>query len=94
MKTKKNIIIRVGIISFLIYTVVSLITIQIDIQNKKNDIALVNEELKQLEYINQELISTLKSGTNNEYIMRIAREKLGYAFPEEKVFIDSGSTAN
>ena len=34
----------------------------------------------------------LSDGTEEEYIERIAREKLGYAYPEEQVLIDiSGS---
>lgn len=41
---------------------------------------------------NKELERILSDGTEEEYIERIAREQLGFAYPEEQVLVDiSGS---
>ena len=68
--------------------VVSFTVMQMDIAKRKEELASVQNELKEQEYINSEITDILNSGENTEYIMRIAREKLGFAFPDEEVFVD------
>ena len=52
----------------------------------------MEESIKLQQASNDEVKRILDGGTNLEYIERIAREKLGYAYPDEKIFIDrSGS---
>ena len=41
---------------------------------------------------NEEIEEILSREDDSEYIERVAREKLGYAYPDERVYIDiSGS---
>ena len=91
-RTKKTKILRLALLVFAVYVVSYFIIMQIDIENRRTELLAIEDELKKEEYINKELTSILKFGKSNEYIMKIAREKLGYVFPEERVFVDSGNS--
>ena len=82
------IILRVAFVAFFVYVIVSFTLMQVDIANRKEILAEAENELAEEEYINREITSILNSGENTEYLMRIAREKLGFAFPNERVIID------
>lgn len=43
-------------------------------------------EIQRLE--NKELERQIAAGIDEEYITRVARDKLDYVYPDEKVFID------
>ena len=61
---------------------------QVDIAKRKENLALVQAQLDEQEYLNEEIRSILNSGDSAEYIMRIAREKLELVFPDERIYID------
>lgn len=88
-KTKKLVILRLAFAAFFVYVIVSFTVMQLDISKRRDELQVVQEQLEEQKYIKQEITSVLNSGENTEYIMKIAREKLGFVFPDEKVFIDS-----
>ncbi|WMJ23660.1 septum formation initiator family protein [Paludicola sp. MB14-C6] len=87
-KAKKVKILKFAFIAFSIYVVVSFIVIQSDISKRKDNLDAAKNELEQQQYLNKDIMNIINSGENSEYIMRIAREKLGFVFPNERVFID------
>ncbi len=93
-KAKKVKILKLALLAFSIYAVVSFVIMQVDIAGRRENLALAESQLKEQEYLNKEIMSILDSGQSNEYIMKIAREKLGFVFPEERVFVDSGNNKN
>lgn len=94
-KIKKVKILKFALAVFFVYVVVSFVILQVDISNRRNELAIAEVELKEQQYLSKEIKSILDSGENSEYITRIAREKLGFVFPDERVFIDiSGNNKN
>lgn len=87
-KAKKSKIIRVAMLAFFIYVVVSFSVMQVDISKRKASLDSMHSEIKEQQYLNKEIQSIIDSSTDSEYIMRIAREKLGFVFPDERVFVD------
>lgn len=87
-KSKKSLIFRIAFLAFTVYVAVSVTVIQIDIANRKQQLADAQAQLDEQNYIKSEITDILNSGENTEYIMKIAREKLGMAFPDEEVFVD------
>lgn len=87
-KSKKSRILRIAIFAFSVYIVVSFVVMQIDISKRKSQLQGVQQEIEEQTYLNKEFQNILKSGTDSDYIMRIVREKLGFAFPDERVFVD------
>lgn len=90
-KAKKVKILKLALLVFSVYVVVSFVVVQVDISARRETLEAAQNELKQQEYLNKEIMSILNSGENSDYIMKIAREKLGFVFPEERVFVDGGS---
>lgn len=87
-KVKKSKIMRIALFAFFVYVVVSFSIMQIDISKHKESLNTIQTQINEQEYINKEIKSILDSGADTEYITRIAREKLGFVFPEERVFVD------
>ena len=72
---------RVGLAGLLLYLVVSLVYVQIDIVSKRQQLAVQQAQ-------NQELQRTLDVDDEAAYMERVAREKLGYAKPDERLYVD------
>ena len=91
-KAKKNTLLRVSVILFLLYVVISLVQIQGSIQKNQEQLAALEQQNEEQRIANKALERILSDGTEEEYIERIAREQLGFAYPEEQVLVDiSGS---
>jgi cell division protein FtsB len=84
----KKIIVIVALAVFILYILVSVITINIDIKQRKEELAELNQELENQQILNAELSDMIDSGEVEDYLIRIAREKYGYVFPDEEVFVD------
>lgn len=87
-KRKKSIILELAVVAVAVYFVASYVQVQVQINQagqKCDEISAVYNA-QQLE--NKELQRLLDSGSEEEYIERIAREQLGYVKPDEKVFYD------
>ena len=87
-KNKKMKILKVAFAAFFVYVVVSFTMMQVDIAARRDTLAQAQAEYNEEVYLNTELTDLINSGENTDYIMRIAREKLGFAFPNERVIVD------
>ncbi len=64
----------------------SYITVQVEIFSKSSELSEVTAQLEAVEDSNRQLNRYLKGEYRIEYIESIARDKLGYALPEERVY--------
>ncbi len=72
----------------IVYLTINLITAQFDLMTKKQELATVQVQKYRLELEVADTQSLLEEDRDEVYIERVARERLGYANPGEKVFID------
>lgn len=79
---------RLGAIFLVAYLAVTLVASQVDIMVKRQQLDEVNESVVRQQTENTELQRLIASGDETAYIERIAHDKLGYAAPGERVFID------
>lgn len=79
---------KLGICMLGLYLVISLITVQVDIVSKRHELAERQVTLQEQIAQNTELRRTLENSSTEETIERLARDKLGYARPDERVFVD------
>ena len=78
--------------AFCIYFIYSIVMLRINISKEKKQLDELNLLVKEQKYDNEELERIIFDGGEKEYIERIARQKLGYAAIDEKIFVDlSGS---
>lgn len=77
-----------GVVVLVVYLSFSLVSAQFDLMTKKQQLASLKEQEKRLILENQDTERMLENEDETAYIERIARDRLGYANPDEKVFID------
>lgn len=89
-KKKRNIIFGVLLGLFAAYAVVTLISQQIQINQKQSELSELEDKILIQEVKNGEVEAVYNSDEdkNEEYIKKIARDQLGYAEPDERVFIN------
>jgi cell division protein FtsB len=87
-KISKNILLSLGALVFAGYLIYSIFSTQIDIANKKAELQKISAEVADVELSNEEVQGLLDSCDTEAYIERIAREKLDYVYPGERVFVD------
>lgn len=86
--TPKKLIFRVAIIAFLAYIAITSIVLNVDIAKRKEKLGTAQAQVEEQKIINDELTHLLKSGKSPEYIIKVAREKFGFVFPNERVYVD------
>ena len=89
-KKKRNIIFGVLLVLFAAYAVVTLISQQVQINKKQSELSELEDKIIIQEVKNGEVEQVYNSSDkeNEEYIKKIARDELGYAEPDERVFIN------
>lgn len=91
-KTRKSFLGRVCALVFACYFAFVILGLQIEISQRKARLDELEQKIEQQFIENAELKRILANGTDEEYVERIAREKLGFAYPDERVLVDvSGS---
>jgi cell division protein FtsB len=72
---------------FCVYLLINVISIRVRLYKQRQQLALIEQQIEVAQKENDELRHML-SGTEEEFLERIAREKLGYAAVDEKVYED------
>lgn len=93
MKIKKRVsfFVRLIVAILAVSGAVTLVNLQIQISEKKEQQELLQAQLDSQKLKNAELESIVSGENSEEYIAEIAREKLDYVKPGEKVFVDISS---
>ena len=84
----RSIIISFAIAMFIIYLIVVSINTIIKINDTNEKIKIAQSKYEQIVSNNKDTENLLKNANENDIIERIARERLGYVFPDEKVYVD------
>ena len=72
----------------IVYLTINLISAQFELMTKKQELANIQVQKDRLQLEVADTQSLLDEDRDEVYIERIARERLGYANPGEKVYID------
>ena len=91
-KPKKGIFLRIAAVAFAVYLLYSLISMQADINGKQNELEELRQQYTESLIRNEELQKTRDSYGTDAFYEEQAREKLGYAYPEEHFYIDVSGT--
>lgn len=91
-KPKNGVFLKIAAIAFAVYLLYSLISMQAEISKKQNELDSLRQEYTESLIRNEELQKTRDSYGTDAFIEEQAREKLGYAYPEEHFYIDISGT--
>ncbi|MBP1552703.1 MAG: septum formation initiator family protein [Oscillospiraceae bacterium] len=78
----------IAVICAVAYLSVSLISAQFDLMTKKQQLAILETQQQKIQLETQDIERMLEFEDEEDYIERIARQRLGYANPNEKIFKD------
>lgn len=84
---KKNFFLRAILLLAAIYTVVSVIGLQLKISEASVKLAQLEEQLAAQEEENS-LLDDLLAADRKEQAEKTARDKLGLVYPDERIYID------
>ena len=87
-KRKKLIIGFIFIIGLIVYLLIIVINQQQLLAARQNELKIMEQKVAQQIRINEELKESLNILGSDEYIEKVAREKLGMLKADEKVFVD------
>lgn len=85
---KRSFILTLGIVLLVGYFVISIISLQSTIKERRAELEQKNAAYEQQLADNERLQSIVDNEDKSEYMEQVAREKLGFVMPGEKVFYD------
>lgn len=87
-KVRIGFILIFAFILFIVYIGYHFITLQLQLNKDKNTLAQTKQKCTEMKEANDELNDILENDGEIDYIEKIAKDKLGYVNPDERVFID------
>ena len=84
--------IKLGLLFLCVYLAVSFVCAQMEIAAKRQQLENVTQQVEAQHFQNEELQRTTQADDEASYMERVARDKLGYARADERVFIDGAET--
>lgn len=90
-KKRAPLLFKILLLVFLLYAVVSIITLNSQIADKKDELNSLNMRVAEYESSNEAMRQEMQNGITNDDISELARTELGYAEPGERVFVDTSS---
>ena len=89
-KQKGSFLLRMAVFAFAVYITVALVNQQVQISQKRQELATMKQQIQIQEIKNDDIKHALSTdnGKNSDYIERVARENLHFAKPGERVFVN------
>ncbi len=87
-KQTRSFILTLALVLLVGYFVITIIGLQLSIKERQDVLEQKNAAYEQQLEQNERLQSIVESEDKSEYMEQIAREKLGFIMPGEKVFYD------
>ena len=88
VRGRRSIILRLLLLVFAVYSIISLLSLQMQLIELKSELADRTAYLEEANYKIKESLSLLENGTEAELIEKAARERLNLVFPDEQIFED------
>ena len=86
--TKKNILFYIVIILFCAYLIVPTYKICFEVIDGRKELCELKKVSEQTQIEINQLNNMIENSTEDEVIEKIIRERLGYVYPNEQVYID------
>ena len=83
---------RLAVIGFAVYSGVSIVSLQTQVQRRRQELNEYDQLCYEQYLANKELELQISVGNDPEYIERTARERLDYVYPYETVYINASGS--
>ncbi len=88
-KRKKSILPQVALVCFVLYALISLVKLQMDVSARRQELETLQTQTEEQRLANKDSERALAAENDAEYYARIARERLNYGYPNERVVVDT-----
>ena len=92
MKRKKSVlnrVVNIAIVAICCYLAASFVTLFMEVSARKSKIEEVKAQCEEQKIRNDELEGMLEQESVREFVVKIAREKLDFIFPDERVYFNA-----
>ena len=83
---KTNFFIKMAVIMVIIVCIIAILKLQIDFNNLNDERKLLQQQVKDYSEDIEEMKAEIERPFDDEYVIRVAREKLGYHLPDEIIY--------
>lgn len=87
-KRKKSVIVRLIVLAVSVYMIVTLVSLGNQLSNDRETLKQYENQRDMLKLENEELRALLDSDSHSEIIEKAARERLGFVYSDEEIYID------
>ena len=87
-RNNKSILLRLMILGVCVYMIATLSGLWNTLNKSRKELDTLKEQYAAEQNDIEELRAILKDGSESKIIEKAARERLGYVYPDEQVFID------
>lgn len=87
-KRKKSVIVRLIVLGVSVYMVATLINLGNQLTEYRNTLTQLQNQRDTIKLENEELSALLDSDSHSAIIEKAARERLGYVYSDEEIYID------
>ncbi len=87
-RKNKSIILRIMILGVFIYMIATLSNLWTTLNQSQKELEALNQQKIAVQNDIEELKSLLEDGSHDKIIEKAARERLGFVYPDEQVFVD------
>jgi len=85
---KHNLLLCLSVFVFTVYIALTLISMQLKVAAKRRELTALKTSIEQQQAANAQTERLLQFGEDDAYVEYMAHDKLGYAYPDEKILID------
>lgn len=86
---RRRLLVVLAALLLVAYFAYAIISSSVEIHKERQQLERLQVQLEQQQRLNDELERIINSGDVQKQMERVAREKLGYALPGEKIYVDS-----
>lgn len=87
-KIKMNFFVKAAIFTFICFCLISIINLQFELNELKKSNVSLNNKIESYSDNIEQITEQLALPYDNEYIERVARDKLNYRMPDEIIFFN------
>ena len=81
-----NFFVKAAIFTFIFFCIINIVNLQFNLKELKTEKILLDQKISEANDAIEQLKDQLSQPYDDEYIKRIAKEKLNYRMPDELIF--------
>ena len=87
-RKKSSVFLRIAVLASAVYCVYTLLSLQVQINGRRDQLSDLEAQLERQQQTNVQISMVIEGEIDPHYMEQIARDRLGLAMPNEKIFIN------